>query len=199
MKTNKVLDGKRVAILVTEGFEQSELEGPKEALEKAGAQTDIIAPSGQKVQAWDETDWGATFPVDVPLKKAKPEQYDALVLPGGVMNPDKLRREPKAVQFVRAFFDAGKPVAAICHGPWTLIEAGVVEGRRMTSWPSLQTDLRNAGAEWVDDAVIVDHGLITSRKPGDIPVFSRKIIEEISEGFHQEQKPSKRRERALAQ
>ena len=178
------LTGKRVAILVTDGFEQVELTGPKEALEKAGAQTDIVSPTGETVRGWDMTKWGKTFRVDVPLKKAKAEDYDALLLPGGVMNPDKLRMDLKAVQFTREFFDSGKPVAAICHGPWTLIDAGVVENRRMTSWPSLKTDLQNAGADWVDEQVVVDNGLVTSRKPADIPAFNRKLIEEITEGIH---------------
>ena len=170
--------------MVTDGFEQSELAGPKEALEKAGAQAEIVSPAGDKVRAWDVTDWGETFRVDVPLKRANPQDYDGLVLPGGVMNPDKLRLDKRAVDFVKAFFEEGKPVAAICHGPWTLIEAGVVGGRKLTSWPSLKTDLRNAGAEWHDEPVMVDNGLVTSRKPGDIPDFSRKLIEELAEGRH---------------
>ena len=178
------LDNKRVAILVTDGFEQIELTEPKAALEKVGAETEIVSPAGRTVRGWDETKWGKTFPVDVPLKKAKASDYDALLLPGGVMNPDKLRMDPKAVAFVRAFFDAGKPVAAICHGPWTLIDAGVVRGRRLTSYPSIQSDLKNAGAEWVNEPVVVDNGLVTSRKPADIPAFNRKMIEEIGEGVH---------------
>ncbi len=178
------LNGKKIAVLVTDGFEQSEMVSPKEALEKAGAEVHIIAPSGEKVRAWDEEDWGETFRVTAPLKKADPDAYDALLLPGGVMNPDKLRRDKRAVDFVRSFVEAGKPVAAICHAPWTLIEAGVVPGRRLTSWPSLQTDLRNAGAEWVDEPVVVDHGLVTSRKPADIPLFIRKVVEEFGEGVH---------------
>ena len=178
---NAKLDGKRVAILVTQGFEQAELTGPKEALEQAGAQADIVSPVGDSVRAWDEKDWGETFDVDVPLKKAKAADYDALVLPGGVMNPDKLRIDKTAVEFVRRFVEEGKPIAAICHGPWPLIEAGGVEGRKMTSWPSLQTDLRNAGAQWVDEEVVVDNGLVTSRKPADIPAFNRKMLEEIGE------------------
>jgi deglycase len=178
------LDGKRVAILVTEGFEQAELTSPREALVKAGALTDIVSPAGATVRAWDEKEWGETFDVDVPLKGARAEDYDALVLPGGVMNPDKLRMDKSAVAFVREFVQAQKPIAAICHGPWTLIEAGAVEGRRMTSWPSLQTDLRNAGAEWVDEEVVVDNGLVTSRKPADLSAFNKKMLEEISEGRH---------------
>ncbi len=193
MKTS--LNGKRVALLVTQGFKQSELTGPKEALEKAGARAEIVSPAGDTVRAWDEQDWGKTFRVDVPLKTAKADDYDGLVLPGGVMNPDKLRMDKKAVQLVADFFAAHKPVAAICHGPWTLIEADVVAGRRMTSWPSLETDLRNAGAEWVDEQVVVDNGLVTSRKPADIPAFCRKLIEELSEGIHQPGKGARGRGR----
>ena len=176
-----------MALLVTEGFEQAELTGPKEALEKAGARAEIVSPAGETVRAWDEKDWGETFKVDVPLQSAKAEDYDALVLPGGVMNPDKLRMDKNVVEFVADFFAARKPVGAICHGPWTLIEAEVVAGRRVTSWPSLQTDLRNAGAEWVDEEVVVDNGLVTSRKPADIPAFNRKLIEEFGEGKHERQ------------
>ncbi|HEY3754769.1 MAG TPA: type 1 glutamine amidotransferase domain-containing protein [Opitutaceae bacterium] len=178
------LSGKRVAILLTEGFEQVEMVEPRQALQKAGAQTEIISPQDGKVKAWDEDDFGETFKVDVPLKSAKPENYDALLLPGGVMNPDKLRLEPAAVNFVRKFFEAGKPVAAICHGPQILIEAGVVEGRKLTSFPSIKTDLINAGAEWVDETVVTDQGLVTSRKPADIPAFNEKMIEEFAEGVH---------------
>ncbi len=178
------LSGKRIAILVTEGFEQPELTGPKEALEQAGARAEIISPAGEKVRAWKHTDWGDSFKVDVPLAEADPQNYDGLVLPGGVMNPDKLRQDQRAVDFVRALFQAGKPVAAICHGPWMLVEADVVRGRRVTSWPSLRTDLRNAGADWVDQQVVVDNGLVTSRKPADIPAFNAKMIEEFAEGIH---------------
>jgi protease I len=180
------LIGKKVAILVADGFEQIEMTGPQEALENAGAETEIISPSGAKVRGWDFTDWGKTFRVDVPLKKAKPEDYDALLLPGGVMNPDRLRRDEQALGFVRAFFEEHKPVAAICHGAWTLIDAGVVDGRKLTSYPSIQTDLKNAGAEWVDEKVVVDHGLVTSRTPGDIPAFNRKMVEEFAEAKHEE-------------
>jgi protease I len=178
------LRGKKVAFLVDKGFEQVELTGPKQALDEAGAETEIISPEEGKVKSWEHSKWGKSFKVDVPLAEANAQEYDALVLPGGVMNPDKLRTKPEAVAFVKSFFDAGKPVAAICHGPWTLIEAGVVRGRKMTSWPSLKTDLRNAGAEWVDEEVVVDNGLVTSRKPDDIPAFNRKIIEEFREGIH---------------
>ena len=178
---NTRLNEKRIAILVADGFEQAELIEPKHALEKAGAKVDIVSPAGETVRAWDMTKWGKTLDVDVQLRKAKSDNYDALLLPGGVMNPDKLRMDRKAMDFVRSFFDEKKPVASICHGPWTLIEADVVRGRRMTSWPSLQTDLRNAGAEWVDEQVVVDDGLVTSRKPADIPAFNRKIIQEFAQ------------------
>jgi protease I len=184
MNASKPLEGKKVAILVTNGFEQVELTGPKEALEKAGAETEIVSPAGETVRGWEESKWGKTFKVDVPLRRAKASNYDALLLPGGVMNPDKLRLEPKAIEFIRTFFDESKPVAAICHGPWTLIDAGVARGRRMTSYPSIKTDLKNAGVEWVDEQVVVDNGLVTSRKPADIPAFNRKMIEEFGEGKH---------------
>jgi protease I len=180
----KQLDGKTVAILVADGFEQVELTEPKKALEAAGARTRIVSPVEGKVKGWKHTEWGDTFPVDVPLSQANPDDYDALLLPGGVMNPDKLRQEPRATRFVRAFFDAAKPVAAICHGPWTLIDAGVVEGRKVTSYGSIQTDLKNAGARWVDEEVVVDQGLVTSRKPDDLPAFNRKMVEEFAEGRH---------------
>lgn len=178
------LSGKRVAILVADGFEQTEMTEPRAALENAGASTALISPESDRVRAFKHSDPGDKFPVDVPLQNARPADYDALLLPGGVANPDKLRMNPDAVQFVRSFLDAGKPIAAICHGPWTLIEAGAVHGRHMTSWPSLQTDLKNAGADWVDEEVVVDRGLITSRKPDDIPAFNRKMIEEFREGNH---------------
>jgi protease I len=178
------LDGKKVAILVTNGFEEVELTSPKEALEDAGAEIEVVSPAEKRVRSWAKTDWGSKFKVDVPLSEANPADYDALVLPGGVMNPDKLRLEPKAIEFIREFFDAGKPVAAICHGPWTLIDAGVVKGRRMTSYPSIKTDLKNAGVDWVDEEVVVDNGLVTSRRPDDLPAFNRKMIEEFAEGVH---------------
>ncbi len=181
---NEKLTGKTVAILVTDGFEQVELEKPRKALEEAGARTEIVSPKDGPLKAWDEDDFGDKFDVDVSLQEADPSSYDALLLPGGVMNPDKLRMDPAAVKFVRSFFDAGKPVAAICHGPWTLIEAGVVRGRKLTSYPSLKTDLLNAGAKWVDEVVVTDNGLVTSRKPSDIPQFNEKMIEEFSEGVH---------------
>ena len=184
------LIGKKVAILVTDGFEQSELEQPRAALEKAGAKAEVVSPKSGSVRGWDEDDFGKDITVDVQLKEAAPESYDALLLPGGVMNPDKLRMVPEAVQFVSHFFATGKPVAAICHGPQLLIEADVVRGRRMTSSPSLKTDLRNAGADWVDQAVVTDQGLVTSRRPSDIPQFNEKMIEEFGEGYHAGQQRS---------
>jgi len=182
------LNGKKVAILVEDGFEQIELTSPKEALEKAGAKTHIVSPKRDKVKGWEHTQWGQEFPVDVSLDKANANEYDALLLPGGVMNPDKLRTSKQAVQFVRSFFDQGKPVAAICHGPWILVEADVVNGRKVTSYTSIQTDLKNAGANWVDQEVVVDQGLVTSRKPDDLPAFNRKMVEEIAEGQHERQR-----------
>jgi protease I len=184
LSRKKDLSGKKVAILVANGFEQVELTEPKQALEAAGATTSIVSPESGQVKGWKKTDWGDELPVDVPLEDAKADDFDALVLPGGVMNPDKLRRNEWALQFVRAFFESGKPVAAICHGPWTLIDAGLVEGRTMTSYASIQTDLKNAGANWVDKEVVVDNGLVTSRCPDDLPAFNRKMIEEIAEGAH---------------
>lgn len=181
---------KKVAILVANGFEQVELTSPKQALEEQGIQAHIISPEKDQVKGWDEKEWGQSFPVDVTLDEANADDYDALVLPGGQMNPDFLRVNEKAVQFVREFFEAGKPVAAICHGPWTLIEAGVVKGRKMTSYHSIKTDLINAGANWVDEEVVTDNGLVTSRKPDDLPAFNRKMIEEIKEGKHTRQAAS---------
>jgi protease I len=183
--TNRRLDGKKVAILVADGFEQVELTGPREALDAAGAQTMIVSPVNGSVQGWNHDEKGDMFPVDLSLSRADASDFDALLLPGGVMNPDTLRTEPAAVRLVTAFFDQRKPVAAICHGPWTLVEAGVVAGRNLTSWPSLQTDIRNAGGNWVDQEVVTDNGLVTSRKPDDIPAFNRKMIEEIAEGVHE--------------
>lgn len=174
------LQNKKVAILVANGFEQEELTRPRQALQEAGAKTQIISPAGNKVKGWDHTDWGEEFDVDVQLDQADPSQYDALLLPGGVMNPDKLRRDEQAQAFVRHFFAAGKPVAAICHAPWTLIDTGLAPGRRLTSYHSLQTDLKNAGAEWVDEEVVVDDNLITSRNPDDIPAFNRTIVAEFA-------------------
>ena len=188
------LKGKRIAFLVAnEGIEQVELTEPRKAVEAAGAETELVAPESGEVQAFNHLDKGDTFEVDVTAADADAGDYDGLVLPGGVANPDILRTEPEAVAFARAFFEAGKPVGVICHGPWTLIEAGVVEGRTMTSWPSLQTDLRNAGAEWVDEEVVVDSGLVSSRNPDDIPAFNAKIVEEFAEGEHAEQADEDRR------
>jgi protease I len=179
------LDGLKVAILVTDGFEQVELAEPRKALDQAGAETRIVSPKGDQVRGWKFTDWGDKFPVDEALDRARPDDFDALLLPGGVLNPDALRIQPKAVAFVKAFFDAGKPVAAICHGPWTVIEAGAARGRRIASWPSLKTDLRNAGAEWVDQEVVVDGNLVSSRKPDDLPAFNREMINLISRARRQ--------------
>jgi len=181
------LRNKRIAALVDNGFEQSELLEPKKALEDAGARVDVVSPQKSRVKGWKHTDWGSEVSVDVQLDSANANDYDGILLPGGVMNPDKLRGNPKAVQFVKSFVDAKKPIAAICHGPWTLIETGIVRGRKMTSWPSLQTDLRNAGANWVDEECVVDNGLVTSRKPDDIPAFNKKMIEEFAEGRHDRQ------------
>lgn len=181
------LNNKRVAILATDGVEQIELLEPRKALNEAGAKTDVISPKEGKIKGWNMKDWGQEIPVDINLKSANPNDYDALLLPGGVINPDTLRMDPSAVKFVRAFFEAHKPVAAICHGPWMLVEAGVVTGRKLTSWPSLQTDIRNAGGEWTDEQVVTDQGLVTSRKPDDIPAFNKKIIEEFAEGKHKAQ------------
>ena len=174
---NETLNGLKIAILVTDGFEQVEMTEPRKALDEAGAETRLVSPKDGQVKAWNFTEWGDTFPVDVSLDGARPEDFDALLLPGGVINPDTLRAIPEAVAFAKAFFDAGKPVASICHGPWTIIEAGAARGRRMTSWPSLRTDLENAGAEWVDQQVVVDQGLVTSRKPDDIPAFNAAMID----------------------
>ncbi|HET9107993.1 MAG TPA: type 1 glutamine amidotransferase domain-containing protein [Steroidobacteraceae bacterium] len=176
------LSGMKVAILAAEGFEQAELTQPRKALQDAGAEALVVSPAKGEVQGWKHFDKGERVKVDVPLEQADAADFDALMLPGGVANPDQLRTMPQAVQFVRAFFEAGKPVAAICHGPWTLIEAGVVRGRTLTSWPSLKTDLVNAGAMWVDQEVCVDHGLVTSRKPADIPAFNQKMIAEFAGG-----------------
>lgn len=178
------LDGKRVAALVAHGFEQIELFDPKDALIAAGATVDVVSPEKNTVRGWNHTEWGKEVSVDRPLDQARADDYDALLLPGGVMNPDRLRMIPKAVEFVRQFFDDGKPIAVICHGPWTLVEADVVRGLKITSYPSVKTDLRNAGAEWVDEEVVVDRGIVSSRKPDDLPAFDRKMIEEFAEGRH---------------
>lgn len=180
----KTLQGKSVAILAADGFEQSELFEPKKALEDAGAEVTIVSLEPGKIKGWDEKDWGKSIGVDLTLDEADASSFDALQLPGGVMNPDTLRNDARAVAFVRSFFDAGKPIGAICHAPWTLIEAQVVEGCRLTSYPSLRTDLENAGALWVDEEVVNDNGLVTSRKPADLPAFNAKLVEEIAEGVH---------------
>lgn len=171
------LEGKKIALLVANGFEQVELTGPKEALEKAGAEALIVSIEKEKVKAWDQTDWGDEFRVDMPIEEASAQDFDGIVLPGGQLNPDFLRVNEKAVQFVKDFAGQDKPIAAICHGPWTLIEADLVKNKKMTSYPSIQTDLKNAGANWVDEEVVIDNGLITSRKPDDIPAFNQAIIE----------------------
>jgi protease I len=176
------LKGKTVAILATDGFEQSELMKPKQALEEAGAKTKVISPADKKIKGWNHKEWGEEVAVDVPLKSADPTKFDALLLPGGVMNPDQLRMDPEAVKFVKSFFDQRKPVAAICHGPWMLVEAGAVHGRTVTSWPSLKTDIRNAGGTWVDEEVTVGNGVVTSRKPDDIPAFNREMIALFAKG-----------------
>jgi protease I len=180
----KKLTGKKVAILVADGFEQIELTEPKKALEAAGATTEIVSPSDREVQGWNHDDKADSFTVDMPLSRARSDDYDALLLPGGVRNPDKLRVLMRAVEFIDGFFVTGKPVAAICHAPWTLIDSEVVKGRTITSWPSLRSDLINAGALWVDREVVVDNGLITSRKPADLPAFNKRMIEEFAEGRH---------------
>jgi protease I len=173
---NADLNGLKVAILVTDGFEQAEMTEPRQALDGAGADTLLVSPKNDRVKAWKFTEWGDEFAVDVPLSQARAEDFDAILLPGGVINPDKLRMDENAVLFAQAFLDAGKPVASICHGPWTLIETGKVRGRRLASWPSLQTDIENAGAQWVNEEAVVDGNLVTSRKPDDIPAFNREMI-----------------------
>ena len=175
------LQGKKVAILATNGFEQSELLEPRKALDQAGATTKVVSPMEGKIKGWNHKDWGQEVPVDLSLASANANDFDALLLPGGVMNPDHLRMNPQAVEFVKSFTDSGKPVAAICHGPWTLIEAGAVQGHTMTSWPSLKTDLKNAGANWVDKEVVRDGKLVTSRKPEDLPAFNREMIQLFAE------------------
>jgi len=180
----KQLSNKKVAILVADGFEESEFTKPLEALKDANAQVDVISLHGGKVKAWAEKDWGGEYDVDKTVDQANSKDYDALVLPGGVLNPDQLRVNADAVAFVGGFFDDSKPIAAICHGPWTLIETGELAGRTVTSYPSIKTDLINAGAQWEDKEVVVDNGLVTSRSPKDLPAFCKKMVEEIAEGIH---------------
>jgi protease I len=180
----KDLTNKRVAIVATDGFEQSELLEPKKALEAAGARVDVISLKPGRIRGWKMKDWGDEVEVDAVVSNVRADDYDALVLPGGVINPDKLRLHEDVLAFVRAFFEQSKPVGAICHGPWTLINAGVVKGRHVTSWPSLRQDLLNAGARWTDEEVVAERGLVTSRKPDDLPAFNRKLVEKIAEGVH---------------
>ncbi|HEX6678161.1 MAG TPA: type 1 glutamine amidotransferase domain-containing protein [Actinomycetes bacterium] len=181
------LQGKRVAFLLTDGVEQIEYLEPRKAVEAAEAEAHLVSLKPGTIQGFNHLDKGDTFEADLAVRDADPGDYDGLVLPGGVANPDILRTDPEAVAFARAFFEAGKPVAAICHGPWTLVEAGVVKGRTLTSWPSLRTDIENAGGTWVDEQVHVDRGLVTSRKPDDLPAFCAKLVEELAEGVHPEQ------------
>jgi deglycase len=181
----EVLNEKKIAFLVAqEGVEEVELTKPWQAVEQAGATPELIAPKGGEVQAFQHLDKSKTYPVDKTLADADPGDYDGVVLPGGVANPDQLRTEPGAVEFLQRFFAEGKPVGVICHGPWTLIEADLVRGRTITSWPSLKTDIRNAGGNWVDEEVVVDEGLVSSRNPDDLPAFCAKIVEEFAEGEH---------------
>ncbi len=182
------LDGKKVAILVADGFEQVEMTKPREALQDAGADTKIVSPKSGQIQGMNHADKGDKFDVDLALDDARPEEFDALMIPGGLMNPDTLRSTPEALEFVRHFFEESKPVAAICHGPWVLIDAGVVRGRTVTSWPAIKTDVKNADGNWVNEEVVVDNGLVTSRKPDDIPAFNKKMIEEFCEGKHAKQR-----------
>lgn len=179
------IEGKRVAILAADGFEQSELMVPKQRLEEAGAKVDIVSLKTGEIWGWKNGDWGDPIPVDRTIDAVSIDEYDALVIPGGQINPDLLRADEDAVALVRDFYESKKPLAAICHAPWVLVEAGIVKGRKMTSYHSMATDVKNAGANWVDKEVVVDQGLITSRNPGDLEAFSAKIIEEISEGRHE--------------
>lgn len=178
------LTGKKVAILTENGFEEVELTSPKKALEDAGAEVEIVSPQKEKVKAWSHDHWSIEIPVDVNVKDADPNEYDALMVPGGVFNPDKMRMNENCVRFAQHFLEAGKPVAAICHGPQLLIETGLIDGRNMTSYASIKTDLINAGASWIDREVVVDNGLVTSRSPQDLDAFNKKMIEEIKEGKH---------------
>jgi protease I len=178
------ISGKKIAILATNGFEQSELEVPRDRLKAAGAEVDIVSLQSGEIKGWDKKDWGRAVKVDKTLDQAKAGDYDALVLPGGQINPDLLRVEPKALQFIKDVFNAKKVVAAVCHAPWLLVETGIAKGRKMTSYHSIKTDVANAGAKWEDSQVVTDNGVITSRNPGDLEAFSKKIIEEVAEGRH---------------
>lgn len=180
-----VLSGKRILILATNGFEQSELEVPRDRLKAAGAEVHVVSPEQGEIKGWDKKDWGRAVKVDKALSEAKAADYDAIVLPGGQINPDLLRVNKDAVALIKAFYDAGKTVAAICHAPWLLIEAGIAKGKKMTSYPSIKTDVINAGAQWEDSEVVTDNGVVTSRNPGDLEAFSKKTIEEVREGKHQ--------------
>jgi deglycase len=186
--SDRLQDKKIAFLMANEGVEQVELTEPLQAVVDAGARAELLAPETGEIQAFNHLDKGDTFHVDRAVEEVDPSEYDGLVLPGGVANPDQLRTKPEALEFVRGFFEAGKPVGVICHGPWTLIDAGVAKGRTLTSWPSLQTDLRNAGAEWVDEEVHVDQGLVSSRKPDDLEAFCSKIVEEFAEGVHEGQR-----------
>jgi protease I len=186
------LQGKKIAFLATDGVEQVELTEPWKAIQEAGAEAELVSLGAGEIQGVNHMDKGDTFPVDKAVTEADPGEYDGLVLPGGVANPDYLRMNEDAVRFVRAFFEEGKPVGAICHGPWTLVEADVVRGRTLTSWPSLRTDVRNAGGTWVDEEAHVDAGLVTSRKPDDLPAFNAKLVEEFAEGAHARQRTATR-------
>src|SRR5690606_31640272 len=181
------LSGKLVAIVTENGFEEVELTEPKKALEREGAQVHIVSPQKEKVVSWDKKDWGRDFPVDKTIEEASADGYDTVMIPGGVINPDSLRRSKKAVAFIKSFIDQGKPVASICHGPQVLIETGAIKGRKLTSFYSIKTDLINAGAQWVDQECVVDQGLVTSRSPNDLPAFNKKMLEEIKEGKHESQ------------
>ncbi len=179
------VQGKRILILATNGFEQSELEVPRDRLKEHGATVEIASPEKGEIRGWDKTDWGSSVPVDRTLDEVKADDYDAIVLPGGQINPDTLRQEPKALQLIRDFFDQKKVVAAVCHAPWLLIDTGIAKGRKLTSYNSMKTDMINAGAQWEDKEVVVDQGLVTSRNPGDLEAFSAKIMEEVAEGKHE--------------